>query len=82
MRHRKKRFNTMNRAILAGLLGVFALWLAGCGSAGPSLTGDELVRKYPDKKYIRIEGVSLHYEQEGLGRPLVFLHGVPTSLYL
>jgi pimeloyl-ACP methyl ester carboxylesterase len=58
------------------------LSLAGCGSAPPSLTATELAQKYPGKKYAQIEGVALHYEQEGLGRPLVFLHGVPTSSYL
>src|SRR5262249_50338445 len=42
----------------------------------------ELAQKYPGKKYAQIEGVALHYEQEGLGRPLVFLHGVPTSSHL
>jgi pimeloyl-ACP methyl ester carboxylesterase len=65
-----------------GVVLVMALHLAGCGSSAPSLTGTELAQKYPDKKYIQIDGVSLHYEQEGLGRPLVFLHGCPTYSYL
>jgi pimeloyl-ACP methyl ester carboxylesterase len=68
--------------VVGGLAFVLVLCLAGCGPSGPSLTGEELAKKYPDKKYVRIDGVSLHYEQEGLGRPLVLLHGLPTYSYL
>jgi 2-hydroxymuconate-semialdehyde hydrolase len=67
---------------VGGLVLAMAFCLAGCGSPGPSLTAAELAQKYPDKKYVQIDGVSLHYEQEGLGRPLVFLHGLPTYSYL
>src|SRR4029453_10570668 len=59
-----------------------ALYLAGCGSSAPSLTKEELSQKYPEKRYVQIDGVSLHYEQESLGRPLILLHGLPTSTYL
>ncbi len=67
---------------VGGLVLVMALCLLGCGSSGPSLTGAELAKKYPDKKYVQIDGVSLHYEQEGLGRPLILLHGIPTDFLL
>lgn len=70
------------RMVVGGLVLATALYLAGCGSSGPGLTAAELAKKYPDKKYVQIDGVSLHYEQEGLGRPLVFLHGLPTFSYL
>ena len=51
----------------------------GCGApSGTSLSGDELQKKYPDEKYVQLKGVSLHYEQEGLGRPVVLLHGFLT----
>ncbi|MBI3801171.1 MAG: alpha/beta hydrolase [Deltaproteobacteria bacterium] len=70
------------RMAVGGLVLVLALCLAGCGASGPSLTADELAKKYPDKKYVNINGVSLHYEQEGLGRPLIFLHGIPTNYLL
>jgi pimeloyl-ACP methyl ester carboxylesterase len=65
-----------------GAVLAIALYLTGCGSSGPSLTGPELAQKYPDKKYVQIDGVSLHYQQEGIGRPLVFLHGLLTYSYL
>ena len=49
----------------------------GCQST-PSLTGAELTRKYPEKRYLQVDGVALHYEQEGIGPPVVLLHGVLT----
>jgi len=71
------------RRIVVGRLGLILLFcVTGCGPSGTSLTSDELQKKYPDKKYVRIDGVSLHYEQDGLGRPLVFLPGFLTSSYL
>jgi pimeloyl-ACP methyl ester carboxylesterase len=53
--------------------------MLGCGApSGTSLSGEELQKKYPDEKYVQLNGVSLHYEQEGLGRPVVLLHGLLT----
>lgn len=57
-------------------------YLIGCGSSGPSLTGPELAQKYPDKAYVQIDGVAIHYTQEGIGRPLIFVHGFLTSSYV
>ena len=64
----------------AWLLAVTVL-LAACGSQ-PSLSGPALQEKYPDKKYIDIDGVALHYDQQGLGRPMVLLHGLGASSYV
>ena len=69
---RTRRGNT----VLALLLTIFSL--SGCGTE-PHLSSDELAQKYPEKKYIQIDGVSLHYDQQGLGPPLILLHGFPTS---
>jgi pimeloyl-ACP methyl ester carboxylesterase len=68
--------------VVGGLALVMTLCLAGCGASGPSLTAAELAKKYPEKKYVQLDGVSLHYEQDGLGRPLIFLHGIPTDYLL
>jgi 2-hydroxymuconate-semialdehyde hydrolase len=68
--------------IVSSVLLAVVLSLAGCGSSAPSLTKEELSQKYPEKRYVQIDDVSLHYEQEGLGRPLILLHGLPTSTYL
>jgi len=70
------------RVVVGGVALVMMLSLAGCGSSAPSLTAAELAQKYPDKRYVQVNGVALHYEQEGLGQPLVLLHGLLTSSYL
>ena len=62
-----------------GLVMLLLFSTLGCGApSGTSLSGEELQKKYPDEKYVQLNGVSLHYEQEGLGRPVVLLHGLLT----
>ncbi len=63
---------------VGGLVLAMMLCLVGCGSARPSLTAAELAKKYPDKKYVQLDGVAIHYEQGGLGRPMILLHGLLT----
>lgn len=70
------------RLVISGLAMILMLSLAGCGSSQPSLTAADLAKKYPDAKYVQIDGVALRYDQQGLGRPLIFLHGLPTSAHL
>jgi pimeloyl-ACP methyl ester carboxylesterase len=67
--------------MIAGMLLVIGLSLVGC-SPPESLSGEELVKKHQDKRYLQVDGVYLRYEQEGLGKPVVFLHGRPTFSYL
>ncbi len=67
---------------LSGLALLVLLNVAGCGSSGPSLTAAELAQKYPKEKYMQIDGVAVRYKQEGLGHPLILLHGLPTYSYL
>jgi pimeloyl-ACP methyl ester carboxylesterase len=66
---------------IGGCAFIITVCLAGCQTA-PSLTKAELVHKYPNKTYVIIDGVALHYEQDGWGPPLVFLHGLGISSYL
>jgi haloalkane dehalogenase len=33
-------------------------------------------------KFIEIDGAKIHYLDDGMGDPILFLHGVPTSCYL
>jgi haloalkane dehalogenase len=33
-------------------------------------------------KYIQLDGAKMHYLEAGEGRPILFLHGIPTSSYL
>lgn len=68
--------------VVGGLLIALMVALVGCGSPAPSLTAAELAQKYPEAKYMQVDGVALHYKQEGLGRPIIFLHGLPTSSHI
>lgn len=33
-------------------------------------------------KYVEVEGANMHYTEIGEGKPILFLHGIPTSSYL
>ena len=59
-----------------GVLLVVAFILTGCGGSAPSLTGEEIQARNPEHTYVEIDGVALHYRQTGLGRPLIFIHGL------
>ncbi|MGH8009988.1 MAG: alpha/beta fold hydrolase, partial [Candidatus Binatia bacterium] len=61
---------------------VMMLCVVGCSDPKPSLTGAELAKKYPDASYVQLGGVSVHYKQEGLGRPLILMPGFLTHSYL
>jgi len=67
--------------IFAGLM-LMLLVGAACGPSGTSLTAQQLQEQNKDAKYVQVDGVSLHYRQDGLGKPLIFLHGLLTSSHL
>jgi len=68
--------------VFSGVILTLLVGTVGCGPSGTSLTAQQLQEKNKDAKYVEVEGVSLHYKQDGLGRPMVFLHGLMTSSYL
>lgn len=68
--------------VWASALCLLLIATVGCGPSGTSLTAQQLQEKNKDAKFVQIDGVSLHYTQEGLGKPLIFLHGLPTSNHL
>lgn len=35
-----------------------------------------------ESKYVNVEGYKIHYVEEGSGKPILFIHGNPTSSYL
>lgn len=79
---KKKVSNRMTYMLrIGGLIVTLAVFLAGCSSE-PSLSGSELEQKYPDKKFMQLDGVNIHFDQRGLGRPMVLLHGFGTSSYI
>jgi len=68
--------------VFASVLCILLVGTAGCGPSGTSLTAQQLQEKNKDAKFVQIDGVSLHYTQDGLGKPLIFLHGLLTSAHL
>lgn len=68
--------------VCSGMLCMFLFIAVGCGPSGTSLTAQQLKEKNKDAKYVDIDGVSLYYTQEGLGKPVIFLHGFMTSSHL
>lgn len=68
--------------VCSGVIFMFLLATVGCGPSGTSLTAQQLKEKHKDAKYVEVDGVSLHYTQDGLGKPLIFLHGLMTSSHL
>lgn len=43
----------------------------------------DISAEFPYKShYATVDGVKLHYIDEGKGQPMVFIHGIPTSSYL
>lgn len=58
--------------------------LTGCSSFGIlSQSPTKLSQKYADEtsKYINIEGMNIHYRDQGQGPVLILLHGVASSLH-
>jgi len=46
-------------------------------------TAEEISADFPyEFNYIEVHGSNIHYVDEGLGAPILFLHGNPTSSYL
>lgn len=48
-----------------------------------STHGKQIPAEFPfNSNYIEVHGSKIHYVDEGSGRPILFLHGNPTSSYL
>jgi pimeloyl-ACP methyl ester carboxylesterase len=67
---------------LMGLLIAVVLILIGSGIR-PDVPVEKLKLKYANaqSKFVVIDGLSIHYRDEGQGFPLVLLHGAPSSLH-
>lgn len=60
------------------------IWLTGCASMGiGSRSMDELTQHYTNQqsRFVNIDGLNIHYRDEGQGPVLVLLHGVASSLH-
>jgi pimeloyl-ACP methyl ester carboxylesterase len=69
--------------LIAILISLCATWSAAHGSEVDTLTLDELRAKHelPTSRYMDLDGVDLHYVDEGSGEPLVFLHASYNGLH-
>lgn len=66
------------------LLPVFLFLISGCATIGTlTIPDDTLKAKYTDNesKFITIEGMKIHYKDEGEGPAVVMIHGVCASLH-
>jgi pimeloyl-ACP methyl ester carboxylesterase len=59
-------------------LAMFLLSVAGCSPEGKNRTVQE---RYPMKQ-VSVQGIDIHYIEKGEGKPLVLVHGIPTSSFL
>ncbi|QIZ84808.1 alpha/beta hydrolase [Bermanella marisrubri] len=72
--------NSLRLISIASLI----LWLSGCTAMGTAtLPYDQLAKKYTnsESQYIEVNGLTIHYRDEGSGPPLLLLHGVASSLH-
>lgn len=63
------------------LLTIFMM-LTGCASLGILSTSDKtLIQKYTNEtsRYVKVDNLTFHYQDEGSGPALVLLHGVASS---
>ncbi len=62
---------------------VAVLGLAAIANLRPDIPLDNLKRRYaqPPSKFTEVGGLSVHYRDEGAGRPIVLIHGTGASLH-
>jgi len=81
---------SLRRRLCGMLAGVFVLLMSsGCLSVMPALAPKakniepDIGEAFPyESKYIEVAGSTMHYVEQGEGKPIVLLHGNPTSVYL
>jgi pimeloyl-ACP methyl ester carboxylesterase len=76
--HPVKRRAARISVVLLGLLAVLAVALVR-----PDVPRAELLARYaaPPSRFAEIEGMAVHYRDEGSGPPLVLVHGTSSSLH-
>ncbi len=62
---------------------IVVVFLLIASSVRPDIPVQELKPKYANEhsKFVSIDGLSVHYRDEGAGFPVVLLHGSPSSLH-
>ncbi len=62
---------------------VLAIGIYGVANYHADIPADVIKKKYTDaeSKFITVEGIEVHYKDEGVGLPVVLLHGMSSSLH-
>ena len=66
------------------IVALLSLFISGCASMGMSTKPyQELANQYANStsKYLDVDGLTIHYQEEGSGPPLLLIHGVASSLH-
>ena len=74
----------MRATIRTTTLLLLSLTLFGCTALGTqTVPYDQLSKKYTNSssRYMDVNGLTIHYRDEGQGPPLLLLHGVASSLH-
>lgn len=60
---------------------VLLLWIGGaCAGSKDTRVSPEMEKL--SMKQVTVEGIDIHYLDEGVGSPIVLVHGIPTSSFL
>lgn len=73
----------MKRKILIGAVIGIALVAAVAALVRPDIPPEELKSRYapPPSRFITVQGMEIHYRDEGKGFPVVLIHGIASSLH-
>ena len=80
---RANRGQTLRWPAAAAVFIVAALGLAAIANIRTDIPLETLKQRYaqPPSKFLQLDGLSVHYRDEGSGLPLVLLHGTGASLH-
>lgn len=81
---RRRLRMTWKRALLAfTLLVIGAIAALSAYSYRPDLSAGEVEQRYAtvDSRFVRVDGVRVHYIDVGTGKPIVLIHGSNSSLF-
>lgn len=91
MKTRSRPIERASNTIAYGLMGALlssGFFLFGCLSIIPALAPgvdaeENISVDFPyESRYVTVYGSRMHYVESGQGKPIVLLHGNPTSVYL
>jgi pimeloyl-ACP methyl ester carboxylesterase len=71
------------RSLVVALVAVVALGAAVASQLRADIPFEELRARWasPPSKFVDVDGMSIHYRDEGSGPPLLLVHGTGSSLY-